>query len=257
MRKTEAQTLGILGIIAIGIIVLCTWGGGQPSLDEMDQQLANAEAIDGDADHEGGSRESGSTLVVTHDTGRPVQNSHDSEQRDVQDIIEQWQFGEHNDFTDPELHRDPEEDPEVPGSEDPIPVVPEATTHVVVAGETLSGISKKHFETVTRWKDSLKANKDLLSAPEDLRPGMKLVIPTASGAVTPTTTATTTPPTATRVAGTTSTARTYKVKKGDTLYGIAMRFYNSGSQHKKLLRANRDQLGTPKDLRPDMVLDIP
>ncbi len=41
------------------------------------------------------------------------------------------------------------------------------------------------------------------------------------------------------------------------LHGIAMRFYNNGTQYKKLLGVNREKLPTARNLRPGMVLDIP
>ena len=86
---------------------------------------------------------------------------------------------------------------------------------------------------------------------------MKLVIPKAGTAVTPPTATTTPALPSGPVTIAASASRTYTVKKGDTLYAIAKRYYNSGAQHKKLLRANRDQLRTAQDLKPGMVLDIP
>ncbi len=252
MRKTEAQTLGILAIIAVGIIVLCTWGGGQPSLEDMDNQLARAENLE--SDQEGDSRESNDTLVISRDTNPPV--TPNSERLSTEEIINRWveRLRDTGNRITGGLHDLPGDGQENPGAGgETIPPAPEPTTHVVVRGETLSGISQKHFDTVTKWKKILEANKDLISAPEDLQPGMKLVIPKATGTVT----STTTPPTTTLVARTTPPARTYTVKKGDTLYGIAKRFYNSGSRHKELLRANRDQLQTALDLRPGMVIEIP
>ncbi len=254
MRRAEGQTLSILAIIAVGIIVLCTWGGGQPTLEDMDREFTNAEAAG--LNHEQDHIETGQSLVITP-APDPLANNSLSEQETTQDIINRWidNMRENGNHMVRRLHTLPDDaggTSEV--TDPPVPPVVATTTHVVVRGETLSGISQKHFDTVTKWKRILEANKDILSAPEALRPGMKLVIPSATGSVT---TPTTTPPTATLVAVADTPSRTYTVKRGDTLYGIAKRFYNSGSQHKKLLRANRDQLRAAKDLRPDMVLVIP
>ena len=49
--------------------------------------------------------------------------------------------------------------------------------HTVMQGETLSHISEEYYGTSRQWQKILDANKDVLSSPEKLRPGMKLVIP--------------------------------------------------------------------------------
>lgn len=61
----------------------------------------------------------------------------------------------------------------------PPPAKPVASDriHVVEKGDTLYGISRKHYDTVGRWKEILAANQDVLSKPEELKAGMKLRIP--------------------------------------------------------------------------------
>jgi nucleoid-associated protein YgaU len=49
--------------------------------------------------------------------------------------------------------------------------------HTVVSGETLSGISQKYYGTAGGWQKIYVANRELLSSPDKLRPGMKLIIP--------------------------------------------------------------------------------
>lgn len=56
-----------------------------------------------------------------------------------------------------------------------------ATTHEVVAGETLSSISFKYFGTHRRFQELYELNKDVLRSPNDLRLGMKLKLPTVEG----------------------------------------------------------------------------
>jgi nucleoid-associated protein YgaU len=51
------------------------------------------------------------------------------------------------------------------------------TTYLVVKGDVLSGISQKFYGTSRKWQKILDANKDILSSPERLQPGMKLRIP--------------------------------------------------------------------------------
>ena len=52
-----------------------------------------------------------------------------------------------------------------------------ATRHTVRSGETLSTIAKKYYGSVNKWELILRANRDQLSDPRDLQPGMTLVIP--------------------------------------------------------------------------------
>lgn len=52
-----------------------------------------------------------------------------------------------------------------------------AKVYVVKQGDVLSGISKEFYGTAKKWQKILDANKDVLSRPEALRPGMKLRIP--------------------------------------------------------------------------------
>jgi len=55
----------------------------------------------------------------------------------------------------------------------------------------------------------------------------------------------------------TSQDRTYTVQPGDTLSGIAQRFYGDGSQYMRIFHANRDQLNDPNLIYPGQVLHIP
>jgi len=50
---------------------------------------------------------------------------------------------------------------------------------------------------------------------------------------------------------------TYRVKKGDTLSGIARKLYGDPHAWRPIFEANRDILSSPDKLRPDMTLTIP
>ena len=51
--------------------------------------------------------------------------------------------------------------------------------------------------------------------------------------------------------------RVHRVKEGETLAGLAERYYGDGSQSDLLLEANRDQLSGPERLPAGMVLLVP
>jgi nucleoid-associated protein YgaU len=54
----------------------------------------------------------------------------------------------------------------------------EIKKHVVVSGDTLSGIAKKYYDDAGKYMEIYKANKDLIGDNLDLiQPGMELVIP--------------------------------------------------------------------------------
>lgn len=51
--------------------------------------------------------------------------------------------------------------------------------------------------------------------------------------------------------------RTYTVKKGDTLWGIAKKYYGKGSQYTKIYNANKDKIKNPNLIYPGQVIKIP
>jgi LysM repeat protein len=55
----------------------------------------------------------------------------------------------------------------------------------------------------------------------------------------------------------TQEAKTYVVKKGDTLWSISYKFYNDGKSWKKIQEANKALLANPNSLKPGMTLTIP
>jgi nucleoid-associated protein YgaU len=56
------------------------------------------------------------------------------------------------------------------------------TDYEVQKGDTLQKISKKFYDTYRKWGRIYEANKDVLSDPDQLKPGMTLRIPTEGGA---------------------------------------------------------------------------
>ena len=52
-------------------------------------------------------------------------------------------------------------------------------TYTVVAGDSLSKISKKIYGNANRWKEIFEANKDKIKNPDLIYPGQILKIPGA------------------------------------------------------------------------------
>lgn len=50
-------------------------------------------------------------------------------------------------------------------------------TYVVQSGDTLVSISKKFYQTPSRWKDVLDANQNQLSNPDELKVGQTIILP--------------------------------------------------------------------------------
>lgn len=149
-------------------------------------------------------------------------------------------------------------EPEEPGrvADTPAPVADLAgsSRHVVSSGETLYGISRKHYGTGSFWRELARANS-MDDGAVKLRVGQELVIPSKDAMVAmverrpestrrgpatveledasePLASATGSPPT--------TSGATYVVKPGDTLWSIASRKLGSGLKWELLAAANPD-----------------
>ena len=60
-----------------------------------------------------------------------------------------------------------------------------------------------------------------------------------------------------REASTAPTAKTYTVKKGDSLWAIAAKYYGKGSEYTKIYNANTDKISNPNLIYPGQVLTLP
>lgn len=55
----------------------------------------------------------------------------------------------------------------------------------------------------------------------------------------------------------TSPMRQVVVRRGDTLWDLAVRYYGTGLRYTEILEANRDRIASPRLIRPGQVLFIP
>ncbi len=133
--------------------------------------------------------------------------------------------------------------------------------HVIRQGETLSDISKRYFGTTTRWKEILRLNPGV--DPKKMKPGDEIVVSLPSPAIkrsAPVVQGRTAPQEPVAHAATKAPAaasRTYTVKRGDTLGGIAKAMLGSATRADEIYAANRGVLKSPHDLTIGMELVIP
>ena len=123
----------------------------------------------------------------------------------------------------------------------PGPQIEPGTNYTVQQGDTLSGIALRFYGdgSEASWRRIYHENLQVIgNDPNQLRPGEVLFIPGVQ--VQPGT--------------------NYIVQQGDTLSGIALRFYGDGSEAswRKIYNANVQAIGNdPNQLRPGEVLFIP
>ncbi len=141
-----------------------------------------------------------------------------------------------------------------PGEAAAIAPAPAAKSYTVEKGDTLSSIAAKFYGDSSQWRVIYNANRDRIPDEHQLRIGQVLTIPAAGASTAVSSPA---PAVSGAPAAETTKAKTYVVQKGDSLYGIAQRFYGDGSQWQKILSANSSKLSAPEELRAGMELVIP
>ncbi len=271
MKLKEAQMLGVLALIAVGIILLCMWGGegGSTNAPATDQQAQASDQAPLEPDlaelyndllgnHSApaagaqGQDASASMSIGGQSPAPAAVASTGSEESALRGIIESANA------RDLSLQKPAPEAaaPAVVAAQAPAPAA--TVVHIVKAGETLSSISQKYYGTSSNWKAILDANTSVVKDPQgrDLKPNMRLIIPAADKKVASAPAASSGQGTLLS-ATTSSSARTYTVVKGDTLFRIAMKYYGNGDRYRDILTANRSVVSKPQDLRPGMKLVIP
>ncbi|HUU82160.1 MAG TPA: LysM peptidoglycan-binding domain-containing protein [Phycisphaerae bacterium] len=132
-----------------------------------------------------------------------------------------------------------------------------ARIYRVRPGDTLRSIALRHYGDANQWDAILRANPGI--DPRRLRIGQRMILPPlrerapeGAQSAEPSTTSPTSdnplpaePP------------RTYVVRKGDTLMGIADRLLGDWKRWREILELNRDRLAQAERLRIGMVLKVP
>ena len=71
----------------------------------------------------------------------------------------------------------PAEIPETPANNEVEVIQPPKIFHVVQKDETLSSISRLYYGSPNQWQKIVDANPDVITNPNKIKPGMRLVIP--------------------------------------------------------------------------------
>ena len=265
MKLKEAQLLGVLAMIAVGIILLCMWGSDEAPdgsmaiddatdlvdgvgvmADERSQQLI--EELQRPRQTPLVHRQAPEPPAVRIGIGGPAAPAAATESARVNDAIYRNQPDEIP-LIQPE--------PETRAVRQSIQPKPRTIIHTVVKGDTLGEISTKYYGTSRKVTDIRRANGNI--DPMRLSIGMDLKIPPLARTVSVASTGSQTarPTLAASRRGSATARRTYTVKKGDSLYKIAQRFYGDGTRYKDLLRANRELLHGSDILQPEMEIVVP
>lgn len=118
-------------------------------------------------------------------------------------------------------------------------------THTVETGESLWTIAEKYYKSGYNWADLAKANN--LADADTIEVGQKLTIPNATPML---------PEGQTSSTATQAKPQTYTVVHGDSLWTIAVQFYNGdGYQWLKIAQAN--SLANPDLIHSGNVLTLP
>jgi nucleoid-associated protein YgaU len=254
----EAQTLGILAMIAVGIILLCMWGGGASTEDagELADRLADETTPAEPVQEPAGPTPQEQVDVMTERT----------EQEQIEevagpDLPDEQQYRE---MTDVAQTDDPSEidmqSTETEGEESRRPR--QARYHVVARGDNFSTLSEKYYGTSRYWKKLARVNEDVCANPRAMQIGMKLRIPYKDeleneGQATAQAPSNDTQLTArTEDTSSESDGRVYVVQKGDSLYKIAKQELGDGGKWKQILRKNRDVIKKDDTILPGMKLRL-
>jgi nucleoid-associated protein YgaU len=131
-------------------------------------------------------------------------------------------------------------------------------THRVRSNDDLHKIAKKYYGDVSKWLLIFNANQDKIHDRNSLKIGTELIIPeenTTSQKIN----AKTTPALSqvTEVEDALQAGKKHTVEQGDSLYKLAVKYYNDGAKWNKILEANKKILKNQNSLRIGQELVIP
>lgn len=147
---------------------------------------------------------------------------------------------------------------DTPGKE---PVPANARLHTVASNEDLYKIAKKYYGDGNKWLLIFNANQNRIHDRNSLKIGTELIIPDAESAVPPPSKVAKVDDAGQGVKGnentTKSNAKEHTVQEGDSLYKLAIKYYNDGTKWKAILDANAATLNKKNALKLGQTLIIP
>ena len=131
--------------------------------------------------------------------------------------------------------------------------------HKVQSNDDLHKIAKKYYGDISKWLLIFNANQDKIHDRNSLKIGTELIIPEEKPSSQKTKIETTTPTLSqvTEVEGTAQTVKKHTVQQSDSLYKLAVKYYNNGAKWNKILEANKHILKNQNSLKVGQELVIP
>jgi nucleoid-associated protein YgaU len=121
--------------------------------------------------------------------------------------------------------------------------------HYVKEGETLSQIARQYYGRTTEFHTIYDANRGVISDPDHVSPGTRLVIPNLKPA--------TARPSPAPSAPAAPTYTEYTIKRGETLASVADKFLGSAGKWKQIHELNKDRIKDPNRVSPGTVIRVP
>jgi len=134
---------------------------------------------------------------------------------------------------------------------------PRDRVHHVQDGETLFVIARKYYGNGEYYMSIYEANRDKMTSPNNIRAGVRLVIPNRAGTVTQGTPAPGSGSRDDRAAQPRRQFTTYTVQRGDTMSVLAQKFYGTTRALPKLLELNHEKIADPDWVPVGTVLKVP
>lgn len=114
---------------------------------------------------------------------------------------------------------------------------PDVVVHVVKKGDTLFGIAKTQLGDGNRWPEIFAANRTIVRRPDQILPGMRLIVPQGAAPAVQ--------------------QRFVVVEPGDTLFGIAKEHLDDGNRWPEIFKANGAVITNPDVITVGQVLLVP
>ncbi len=131
--------------------------------------------------------------------------------------------------------------------------------HKVQYRDDLYKIAKKYYGDANKWLLIYNANHDKILDRNSLKIGTELIIPEENTSSQKAKKETVTPSLSqvVNVEDTKPTSRKHKIQQGDSLYKLAVKYYNDGTKWNKIADANKELLQSQKTLKIGQEIAIP